>query len=568
MPYLLAMAISDDSATAELSQKLQKELPQKRVLLVDRYSAARDALRIMLSTLGITAVTGAGTSNEVLRLVKSASFDIILSDYILDDGRDGQQLLEELRQQQLISLATVFMVITGERGYQNVVSVAELAPDDYLIKPFTADQLQARLLKAVFKKNFFAPVYQRLDQGAYVGALNACERLLAVSSPFELDVLRLKGEILNALGRNDEAEAVYREVLARRSVPWARMGLAVALRGRKSLEDAESLAQQVVSEYPEYLSAYDFLAGVHEEMGRLGDAQEILQRAAAISPKNATRQRVVGDVAMRNGDFDAAEKAYGKVLERHRATSLKQVDDYANLSRVLIEKGHTAGARQILQELKRDWRGNRQGECAAAVMDSLCLFAEGEPEKAKMAAIHALNLHEALAAESEPGKPQSQKIAVDLAHACLAAGESERAQAIMKKVAAENNDNAQLIAHIEGVFARTGNADAGRELLDAVGREIVDINNRGVMAARGGNIEESVRLLVEAAERVPSVQFLVNATKAICALMDRQGWREDLAEQAKRYLDQARAKGARDSRVISGSETFQRVAAKYGVSIG
>lgn len=561
------MALTDDSATADLTQKLQKELPQKRVLLVDRYPAARDALRIMLSTLGITAVTGAGNSNDVLRLVKASSFDIILSDYILDDGRDGQQLLEELRQQQLISLATVFMVITGERGYQNVVSVAELAPDDYLIKPFTADQLQARLLKAVFKKNFFAPVYLKLDQGAYIGALNACERLLANSSPFELDVLRLKGEILNALGRHDEAEAVYREVLARRSVPWARMGLAMALRGRKSLDEAESLAQQVVSEYPEYLSAYDFLAGVHEEMGRLTDAQETLQRAAAISPKNATRQRIVGDVAMRNGDFDSAEKAYGKVLERHRATSLKQVDDYANLSRVLVEKGNTAGARQILQELKRDWRGNRQGEYAATVMDSLCLFAEGEPEKAKMAAIQALNLHEVLAAEGEPsGKPLSQKIAIDLAHACLAAGETERAQTIMKKVAAENNDNAQLIAHIEGVFARTGNADAGRELLDAVGREIVAINNRGVMAARGGDIEESVRLLVEAAERVPSVQFLVNAAKAICALMDRKGWREDLAEQAKRYLEQARAKGARDSRVISGSENFQRVAAKYGVS--
>ena len=392
------MALSDDNPTSELSQKLQKELPQKRVLIVDRHSAARDSLRMMLSAVGITSVVGAGTAADVLRQVKAGSFDIILSDYLLDDGRDGQQLLEELRQQYLIALGTVFMVITGERSYHNVVSVAELAPDDYLIKPFTAEQLQARLLKAVFKKNFFAEVYRKLDDGAYIGALNACDALLANTSPFELDVLRLKGEILNALGRNQEAEVIYRDVLARKSVPWARMGLAFALRGKKSLDEAESLAQLVVQEFPEYLSAYDFLAGVREELGQLEAAQAVLQEAAAISPNNATRQRIVGDVALRNGDLDVAEKAYGKVLDRHRGSSLKQVDDYANLSRVMLDKGHTAGARQIIQELKRDWRGSKQGVYAAAVMDSLCLQAEGEPEKAKRAAEQALQLHDELAA--------------------------------------------------------------------------------------------------------------------------------------------------------------------------
>lgn len=558
----------DDSPTADLSLTLQKELPQKRVLIIDRHPAARDSLRMMLSALEITSVVGAGTSVEALRQVKNGTFDIILSDYLLDDGRDGQQLLEELRQQHLIPLGTVFMVITGERSYHNVVSVAELAPDDYLIKPFTADQLQARLLKAVVKKNFFAPVYRKLDDGAYIAALNACDALLANTSPFELDVLRLKGEILNALGRHDEAEAIYRDVLARKSVPWARMGLAIALRGKKVLSEAESLAELVVAEFPEYLSAYDFLAGVREEMGQLEGAQAVLQQAAAISPNNAVRQRVVGDVAMRNGNLDVAEKAYGKVLERHRGSSLKQVDDYANLSRVMLDKGHAAGARQVIQELKRDWRGSKQGEYAATVLDSLCLQAEGEPEKAKLAAEQALRLHEALAAGADPTKPMSQKIAVDLAHACLATGKTDQAQTILKQVAAENNDNAQVIAHIEGVFARTGHEAVGRALLDQVGREIVEINNRGVLAARSGNLDESVRLLIEAAERVPSLQFLMNATKAICALMDRNGWKEDLAERAQGYLQQAMAKSPRDSRVLSGREAFQRVAAKYGIAAG
>jgi CheY-like chemotaxis protein len=88
--------------TAELLHKLSKELPSKRALLIDRYPNARSSLRIMLASMGVTAVHNAGNSAEVLRQVKAHSFDIILSAYLLEDGRDGQQLLEELRQQHLL----------------------------------------------------------------------------------------------------------------------------------------------------------------------------------------------------------------------------------------------------------------------------------------------------------------------------------------------------------------------------------------------------------------------------------------------------------------------------------
>ena len=103
---------------------LQQTLTKKRVLIVDRNAPARDSLRLMLSALGITTVHGAGNSAEVIRQVKSNRFDIILSDFVLDDGRDGQQLLEELRHAHLIPLSTVYLIITSERGHTKVVSMA------------------------------------------------------------------------------------------------------------------------------------------------------------------------------------------------------------------------------------------------------------------------------------------------------------------------------------------------------------------------------------------------------------------------------------------------------------
>jgi len=558
--------LAQPDTTAELLHKLSKELERQRVLLVDRHSGARNSLRIMLSSLGITRVHNAGNSAEVLRQVKGNRFDIILSDYVLDDGRDGQQLLEELRQQHLIALSTVFIVITGERAYHNVVSMAELAPDDYLIKPFTADQLHSRLIKAIYKKQFFARVFEHLDNGAFADALAACEGLIARDGGFLFDTLRFKGEILNLLGRHDEAQAVYQQVLENHMVPWARMGLALALRGQQQLDEAEELGQSIIEDFPEFLAAYDFVAEVREEMGKLTEAQEVLQRAAVISPNNSTRQRLVGDVAARNNDLDAAERAYGKVLERHRGSSLNNVDDYTNLSRVMLDRGHSAGARQIGQELRRNWRGSQQGELAALVIESLCDGQEGEPAKAKQALEKALVLHEALQDDAQR-KGVSQKLAVDLARACLAGGDESAGQQILRKVAAENHEDRGMIAQIQSVFAKAGKEEAGQALLAQVGREIVELNNRGVLAARGGDVEGSVQMLIEAAERVPNLQFLVNASKAIFTLLERKGWDEALAERGLRYLQKAQAKDMRSVKVISARELYQRVARKYGIAV-
>ena len=83
------MSVADSDAPPEL----RRELERMRVLIIDRHSSARNSLRAILSTLDISAIHNAGTSTEVMRQVKAYDFDVIFADYILDDGRDGQQLL-------------------------------------------------------------------------------------------------------------------------------------------------------------------------------------------------------------------------------------------------------------------------------------------------------------------------------------------------------------------------------------------------------------------------------------------------------------------------------------------
>lgn len=554
----------DDDA---ILQVLQQSLTKKRVLIIDRHSPARDSLRLMLGALGVTMVHGAGNSAEVIRQVKTNRFDLIMSDFVLDDGRDGQQLLEELRHAHLIPLATVYLIITSERSYTNVVALAELAPDDYLIKPFTAEQLQARLLRAIYKKHILRKIYEQIERGALQEAIVACDRIIQQHPQYMYDALRFKGELLHQLGRTNEAEAVFRRVLEGRVVPWAKMGLATALRDRGALGEAEQLAEQVTEEAPEFLSAYDFLASVHEAQGRLVDAQRALQRAADASPHNTLRQRLVGDVAARNKDLPAAEKAYGKVIERSRGSSLRTVDDFANLSRVLVERGNVVASRKIAADMKREWRGDKQAELAALINESLCLQADGSVEKARQLVDTALELQKALEVETaEKGAHVSQRLTVDLAHACYATGKEDTGARIMRQVAAENHEDAHLIGHITHVFEKTGQPDAGKAMLDQVGKEIVELNNKGVLAARSGDLEGAVRLLIQAAEQVPNLQFLVNAAKAIFTLLDKKGWDEDLAARAIDYLRRAQRKDRKSPKVASARELYVAVAKKYGVA--
>ena len=74
-------------------------------------------------------------------------------------------------------------------------------------------------------------------------------------------------------------------------------------------------------------------------------------------------------------------------------------------------------------------------------------------------------------------------------------------------------------------------------------------------------------MLIEAAERVPNLQFLVNASKAIFTLMDRNGWNAEMAQRGIRYLQMAQTKDMLNPKVIGARELYHQVARKYGVEV-
>src|SRR5438034_7210486 len=110
-----------------------KQFRDLTALIIEPHTGMRASMHNMLNLCEITKIDHAVSSGTAIRTLQKKTYDIILCEYDLADGQDGQQLLEDVRHHKLIPLWTVFFMVTAERSYEKVVSAAELAPTDYLL---------------------------------------------------------------------------------------------------------------------------------------------------------------------------------------------------------------------------------------------------------------------------------------------------------------------------------------------------------------------------------------------------------------------------------------------------
>src|SRR4051812_17943404 len=180
-----------------------------KVLLIDDMATMRTTLRQQLQQIDVNTVDQASSANEALRLLKKGRYDLILCDYYLGKNTDGQQFLELIKETGLLPAATIFFMVTAESSYSFVSSAGECLPDDYLIKPFTATNLRARLERLFERKSQLAAVNARLAARDLPGVITECDKLIDERSKYSVEALRAKGQALLDLGRYDDARNVY-----------------------------------------------------------------------------------------------------------------------------------------------------------------------------------------------------------------------------------------------------------------------------------------------------------------------------------------------------------------------
>jgi tetratricopeptide (TPR) repeat protein len=538
---------------------MSTDFESKRVLVVDDDHGMRSSMRVILSTFGITRSDMAATANEAIRRLQNLPYDIIMCDYFLGDGRDGQQLLEELRHNRLIKLSTVFVMVTAERGYEKVVSAVELAPDDYLIKPFTGEQLRSRLERAILKKEAFAPVYEFMESGDFRAAIAACDAMLKQESKYAIDFIRLKGELCVTVGDFAEAERIYQQVLSSRAIPWARMGLGKALFLQDKFEEAEEIFQEVVTASPQYLEAYDWLADAHAAAGKGNEAQEILAAGAARAPNTLPRQRKLGSIAHRNGDLEAAEKAFSAVVQKGKHSYFRSPDDYVNLGGVLSDKGNFQEALSLMKEARTQFNHSPEASMCAAVMESVIHKKTGNEEEAQA------SLDEALQWQERYKPAVSNQMKLNMANACFVNGREEVGNEIVGDLIKNNHEDKAVMKLAERMFESIGRGDAGKRLIEASSKEIIRLNNQAVRKAQEGDLEGAIAMLKDAAVKLPgNGQIVLNAAHALLACVDKTGWNAEHMADAKRFLESAKAKDPSNPKLGKLSAYLQEVGKKYG----
>ena len=116
-----------------------------RVLVIDDEPPIRRALRAGLERSGHKVLL-AGTAEEGLDLAAEHPPDLIILDLALPD-KDGMQVCRELRE-----WSKVPIIILSVRGQdQDKAAALDAGADDYLTKPFSQVELQARM-RAVMRR--------------------------------------------------------------------------------------------------------------------------------------------------------------------------------------------------------------------------------------------------------------------------------------------------------------------------------------------------------------------------------------------------------------------------------
>lgn len=132
--------------------------PARLALIVEDEPAIRRFLRATLAANGYE-VLEAATAHAGLSLARSEQPDVMILDLGLPD-RDGLELLRELRAESQLPV----LVLSARDSEAAKVAALDLGADDYVTKPFGADELMARLRVALrhrLRASGDAPHYEK-----------------------------------------------------------------------------------------------------------------------------------------------------------------------------------------------------------------------------------------------------------------------------------------------------------------------------------------------------------------------------------------------------------------------
>jgi len=503
-------------------------------LVVDDFSSFRSTMMGMLNKLGVKHIEEAGRAFELLKWCKDRTFDLILCDYNLGSGKNGQHLLEELRFRKMISRHTLFVMVTAEASKDMVLSAYDCEPDDYLMKPLNLRVLEQRLTRLIQIRDALVRVHQLLDSDANDQAVEELKQLVQQRGRHTLLAQKLLGETLIRLERLREAESLYREVLENRRVDWAVLGLAKVQYAQGKTDAAKKELQDLISESRLFLPARDEMGRILEQEEDYETLQATMEEAVELSPKSILRQRKLAQVAQNNGDvlktLQAANDAM-RLGEHSCHQDLQDAVTYLTAAGNGLEKNLLQDREDLVGDSKR---------CLEKLLASNRLGMETDVQaKLLMARIHALsgNAEQAKVLAKEPvslmRESAGKNVDVDLAYFAYlnSVGQKQEANSFLRSIVERYESDPKSMDKLDKLLPEP-RSEANR-------RRVAQLNKTGIELYRDNRFDDAMSYFDRATLMFPRhvglqlnrLQTLIGKAKT---LPNAPQWASQVREQLER----------------------------------
>ncbi|AFL73146.1 tetratricopeptide repeat-containing response regulator [Thiocystis violascens] len=529
----------------------------KQYLVVDDFADMRAAIRSILRSLGISHVDQARDGKDAIARMDQTRYDVVMCDYNLGAGKDGQQVLEEARLRQLIQLDGIFIMITAENTREMVMGAAEYAPDSYLAKPFTKELLKQRLDKVFERKAYLAGVNKALIAKDYAGAIARLSELIADSPRNLADLLKLKTDICLMACRYDEALAICEQILGTREIAWARLGLGKALYGKKRYAQAQDIFTQLIASEPDLIDAHDWLAKTQTAQQQFEEAENTLQAATRLSPRGLKRYQLLGNLALNNGHPAAAEAAFGHAVSLARHSVLNHPSLFAGMARAKASNHKPVEALKMIGEIGKVFPDHPEAAFYKATATAVVKQHQGDPE----GALEALQIAEQIMAER--GNSPHSKLGLEMAKTYVQLGEQGKLASLLKASIANNHDDEEFLTEIVQLCREAGQDYDAEQAIREIQQEIVKTNNAGVRLIKQGEFDAAIELLHEAAEEMPANKTInLNAAMASIVKMEKMGTTGEDIQCVRQYIGRVHVLDPHDWRLGDVIARLRKLAPK------
>lgn len=213
-----------------------------------------------------------------------------------------------------------------------------------------------------------------------------------------------------------------------------------------------------------------------------------------------------------------------QALQKHKYSPVREANDYAVLSKALVKQGKAEEALAIVADAQKTFKDEHSAIVFAATESVAHRAAGNHPEAA--AALKRAMAHDGV-------HKLSAQTVVSLADACFAMGREDDAHDLLRHAIQNNHEDDTLKRKVHDVLTAAGkDPSEATAMIEESTRQVIQLNNDGVLKAQSGQLAQAIELLCQAANRLPNnLQIVSNAALVIALSMVRNGQKtEDLAQ--------------------------------------